>query len=750
LKAIIMAGGKGTRLRPISENIPKPMVDLFGKPVMEYTVEHLRKNGIYNICATLHYLPNVIKDYFRNGTDFGVNMTYSVEDAPLGTAGSVRKSEFYKGETEPVLIISGDGVCDFNLMDSIKRHKQRNADVTILLKSCENPLEYGIVMTDAEGRIEKFLEKPCWSQAFGDTVNTGIYIINPNILELIPEGVEYDFSKDLFGKLISDGYKIYGDTCEGYWCDMGNPEAYVRCICDILDGKTKINIPASHMVNGVYTNSAIRRGVQVTAPCYIGENVVLENGCRIGPYAVLNDNCEIRAGATAEKSVISHSKICENAVIEGAVVMKNCVIGRSARLCEGSVVGESCTIEENEVVLNGEKVTAKRSLKKQSLLLDDCGVICGNVSAEYMLKLGADIEQKNVVVGCDNSKESMVLRNALCCGIMRDGGNVLVSDADFAALFKNDIKSLGIDVNIFIKSENNANKIMFFDKDGRAIGRESIKKINKSQKEHKSEDFKKKEIGDIKFTTGSKERYLGKNTRKVKGKEIQVFVPETDEANAVLGKLLNRCKIEISCEKGACFMVDEDGTAAFAIDENKNRVSEEKLNTVCAYIAATECSDDIGVPFDFPYSAEIVAQQLGKKILREGRDEDALNHMPHMMSDGILKVVWICEYMAKNNCTLLSLCEKTPSIFVKEKEVEVASSRAKVMRQIVSLSNEEDRMLYNGMRVKTEGGWAHITPLCDKNAIRIVAESQKAEIAEEMCISIEEYIKKLDGNVIRS
>src|SRR5436190_17166412 len=208
MRAVVMAGGEGTRLRPLTSNQPKPMVPIVGKPCMEHILELLREHGFVDVVVTVAFLPQAIRSYFGTGDSLGLNVEYSVEESPLGTAGSVGLASDRLDDT--FLVISGDALCDIDLAAVVAAHRERKAAVTIGLKSVENPLEFGIVVTDEDGRVERFLEKPSWGQVFSDTINTGIYVLEPEVLRHIPTDRPYDFSKELFPLLLDMGRPIYG------------------------------------------------------------------------------------------------------------------------------------------------------------------------------------------------------------------------------------------------------------------------------------------------------------------------------------------------------------------------------------------------------------------------------------------------------------------------------------------------------------------------------------------------------------
>jgi mannose-1-phosphate guanylyltransferase/phosphomannomutase len=220
MKAVIMAGGQGTRLRPLTSNQPKPMIPIVNTPCMEHIVRLLKDHGFTEIVVTLQFMPEEIQDYFGDGSDWGVSIGYSIEDAPAGTAGSVKLAEEHL-EGERVLVISGDALTDCDLSRVLEFHENNGAEATMVLKSVENPLDFGIVITEEDGRISRFLEKPAWGQVFSDTVNTGIYVLEPTALAEIPSEGEYDFSKELFPKLLEAGRPLYGYVTEDYWEDIG-------------------------------------------------------------------------------------------------------------------------------------------------------------------------------------------------------------------------------------------------------------------------------------------------------------------------------------------------------------------------------------------------------------------------------------------------------------------------------------------------------------------------------------------------
>lgn len=363
MKAVIMAGGEGTRLRPLTSNQPKPMVPILNKPVMEYSISLLKKYRIENIVATLQFLPQLIKNYFGDGTDMNVNLIYATEETPLGTAGSVKNAEDFLDEK--FIVISGDALTDINLKKVIDSHNKNHAMVTIVLKSVENPLEFGVVITDENGRIQRFLEKPTWGEVFSDTINTGIYVIEPDVFEYIPLNQVFDFSKDLFPLLLKKGLPLYGYVAEGYWCDIGNIDQYLQAQRDILDKKASIEPPGIKMLEDIWVGDGaiVHPSADLEGPVVIGQHAKIEAGTKIGEYSVIGNNVFISNEAHTHRSIIwDNSYIGPKAILHGAVVARNCDIKQGARLEQGVVIGDECVIGEKAVVNHDVQVYPFKSV----------------------------------------------------------------------------------------------------------------------------------------------------------------------------------------------------------------------------------------------------------------------------------------------------------------------------------------------------------------------------------------------------
>ena len=374
MKAVIMAGGKGTRLRPLTSNQPKPMISIANKPCMEHIINLLEHHGLEDIVVTAEFLSEEIQNYFGDGSAWGVKLSYSVEEEPLGTAGSVKFTQDRLNER--FVIVSGDALTDVDLSAVVAFHEERGADATLVLKEVHDPSEFGIVVLEDDGRVSRFFEKPDPDEVFSYTANTGIYVLEPGILDGIPAGEEYDFAKDLFPKLLEAGRPIYGYVTDGYWEDIGNIEQYLDAQKAALDGGIRgLRIPGEKVREGVYVGRGTRIDeARIEAPVVLGEDVEVAPGARVGPHSVIAANVRIGAGASVARSTVDErTTIGEEAELDGTLIMKDCIVGPRAQLLEGSALGDGAEIEEGATVTSGVGVYPDETVEEGERVTEDVG-----------------------------------------------------------------------------------------------------------------------------------------------------------------------------------------------------------------------------------------------------------------------------------------------------------------------------------------------------------------------------------------
>jgi mannose-1-phosphate guanylyltransferase/phosphomannomutase len=371
MKAVVMAGGEGTRLRPLTSNQPKPMVPIVGKPCMEHILELLKEHGMTDVIVTVAFLPQAIRGYFGDGEALGMEIGYSVEESPLGTAGSVRLAADHLDET--FLVISGDALCDIDLGALVAFHREKGAAVTIGLKSVDNPLEFGIVVTDEDGRVERFLEKPSWGQVFSDTINTGIYVLEPEVLKHVPADRPFDFSKELFPLLLEMGRPLYGHVCTGYWQDIGNLDQYRQANFDALDEKVRLDIPGIRLRGNIWAGESVELDEleRIEGPSFIGNYCRVAADATVGPYSVLGPSVTLREGARTARSVVDASTyIGQAALVEGAIVGRSCDLRAHVRVHEGVAIGDEVTIGAESVISAGVRIYPFKEVESGSQIFE--------------------------------------------------------------------------------------------------------------------------------------------------------------------------------------------------------------------------------------------------------------------------------------------------------------------------------------------------------------------------------------------
>jgi mannose-1-phosphate guanylyltransferase/phosphomannomutase len=340
---MILAAGVGSRLDPLTRNIPKPMVPIVNRPVMEHIVELLARHGFKEIMVNLHYLPDQIQDYFKDGSAWGVKIHYSGEEKLWGDAGSVKRCEdFFDGT---FVVIGGDDLADIDLTRMVRLHQEKKALATIALSLVDDPSEYGIALINERGRITRFLEKPRGEVIFSNTANTGVYVFDRQVLELIPRGVPYGFGTNVFPMLLEHRTRFYGYLTSSYWRDVGDLKQYQQTHFDVLDGRVAIRIPHKEVRKYVWIGEGaeIDPSAEVGYPVVIGRNCRIEKNARVLEYSVLADGCVIEEGATVKQSILWHG-----ACVMGDTMLERCVVGTGCRVKSNAAVFDGVIVDPGD------------------------------------------------------------------------------------------------------------------------------------------------------------------------------------------------------------------------------------------------------------------------------------------------------------------------------------------------------------------------------------------------------------------
>jgi mannose-1-phosphate guanylyltransferase/phosphomannomutase len=447
MKAVVMAGGEGSRLRPLTIHRPKPLVPVGNRPLMEHILRHLAAHGFREILATVHYLADEIEAQFGDGSDLGLQLTYVLEDSPLGTAGSIGHAAPLLRGDEPFLIVSGDALTDCDFSAAIKFHREKGATATLVLARVPDPQEFGIVVSAPDGRVERFLEKPEWSSVFTDTVNTGIYIVEPAVLDRIAPDLPCDWSKDVFPAMLAEGAPLFAYVMEGYWADVGTLEQYRQAQCDFLDGFIKVG---DHRDGAAISarHCRIDEMATIVEPVIIGQNVKIKRNATVGPYAILGDNCLIEEEARVAQSVLWESVyVGGGAVIEGAVVGTRANVKKDARVHSGAIIGDRATLDVGATVRPNVKVWPDKVVERGGVVTSSlvyaarwrgslfrdlglAGVSNVEMTPDVACRLGSAFGSifpngARIVTSRDGTRSSRMIKRAIIASLLSVGCDVL-------------------------------------------------------------------------------------------------------------------------------------------------------------------------------------------------------------------------------------------------------------------------------------------------------------------------------------
>ncbi len=469
-----MAGGEGSRLRPLTIGRPKPMVPLVDKPVLGHILELLKYHGITEIVITLQYMPSVIQDFYGDGSGLGLNITYVVEEMPLGTAGGVKNAASHLNDT--FLVISGDALTDFDLQAAVQHHITVGGLATLAVYPVPNPLEYGAVVSDESGRITQFLEKPDWSAVRSDRVNTGIYVLEPAVLDHIPDDVAYDFSTELFPDLLQRGERLQAYVAGGYWCDVGTIAEYMRANADLISGKVWLPRPLGDTAPGEAAELAkaatddgrdapllagarqrgelilgadveIAASARIDGPVYLGNGVKVKEGVTIQGPCIVRDYTIVDRYSRLEHCVVwRNTYIGETCELLGAIVCRQCSLKNGTIAYEDVVIGDNCVLDENCVVHPDVKLWPNKRIEPGAVVRESIiwgsrgrrslfgtagvsGVVNVDLTPEFAAKLGSSLganlpRGSYVATNRDSHRSSRMLIRALMSGLSSAGVDV--------------------------------------------------------------------------------------------------------------------------------------------------------------------------------------------------------------------------------------------------------------------------------------------------------------------------------------
>ena len=637
-----MAGGKGTRLRPLTYDMPKPMVRMANRPMMEHVVRLLARSSFRDIIVTLCYLPEKIQSYFDTGERFGVDLRYSIEETALGTAGSVKKVEKDLGGT--FLVISGDALTDINLAPAIEFHRSKGAMATILLTRVENPLEYGVVITEKDGRIRQFLEKPGWGEVFSDTVNTGIYVLEPDVLEYVEPGTQFDFSKDLFPLLLKNRAPVLGYVVDGYWCDVGTLDQYRKSHNDILNSHVKVDIDGEQIQEGVFVGvgTHLDDGVRISGPCIIGSDCIIEKDVEIGEFTVIGSGSALQRGASLRRTILMDKVyVSEGAELRGCIVDNRVMIKPRAMILEGAVIGHKATIGEKAIVRPQVRIWPEKTVEDAVTVSTNLiwgtrcsrrlfgangvsGVLNAEITPEFAARLAAAFGSaipagkdgdRAVVVSCDAHGPSRMLKRAIIAGLLSCGVDVFDLGHITTPVSRYAVGTLGAQGGIHIRmAPTDPGQILFefLDSMGINISRGLERNIETI---FFNDDFQRSpstQIGEVAFLTKVAEQYLEGLLRQLNVDAIRQrrFKVAVDYDPGSLSLLLPSFFERLGCE-----VVMVGGAMGQTASAKTAPEIREALSGIKKLVKDT--SGDVGVVVDNNAERLLLVDELGREIAED-------------------------------------------------------------------------------------------------------------------------------------
>lgn len=798
LKGIILAGGYGTRLRPITLTTPKPLCKICGESVIERLLRLMPEWDINEVAISTMYLSDIIRQQIGESKN-GLKISYVTEETPLGSAGGAKlASEAFENDfCDNFIILSGDGIFDFDIRKAVVFHEANDADVTIVTYPTKEPLEYGVVLSDKTGKIKSFCEKPSWSEVRSNTVNTGIYIIKSAIFKDIPNGRQFDFSKDLFPFLLGTKRKLYSYEAEGYWCDIGDLSAYYKCNVDAMCGKIK-NVDFSEAIS---EKEAAELGIKVSFPVYISKKAKLSPDTNIGKYSVILDNSDIGAKSEIIGSIIMENvKIGSNTNINGSIICENTVVENNTKIYSGTTIGAGCTIAAGATITEGVSIWAGKSVGKgfcvtQDVLFENnCkslysenGLYAGNkaegINSDYISRIGyavaitakdflkKDRLSENIRIGLmhDGKPESALICETLLCSVRSAGCRSFSFLAGNDAMARFACWEFLTDIFLFITEDENERIIKLYDKFGCPVSREFERKFEASYKSKKQEACS--EIYDTVYIDNLKYFYIS-NILKALEEEFRddgspqgilngcKYYIENYSENSVIYYILKAILTELGAElttefsNDAIFIyISADGTSGNISERNNGKIIS--LDDFHISRALLTYSVNYGnCLFTLPYFASVTASFLIKNGYKNTTKDVGNNTLSDSFVKEIRKIYDMCYavprllcILKKENKTISAFNKELPQFEIKIRNIDGEETggeyRASVMKRLYDKYEREKNLTEkDGFTLDLNKGKVTVIPR-RTGGFKLVSEAMNSEIATELCDIVFDEIKNI-------
>ena len=763
MQAIIMAGGEGERLRPLTCDCPKPMARVCGRPVMEYALRLLKAHGVTAAGVTLKYLPEAIRAHFGDGREWGVDLTYFQEKRPLGTAGGVAQAREFL--TDTFCVLSGDGLTDCDLTAALASHRASGAQATIVLTRVEDPREYGLVERDGAGRVTRFVEKPQWSQVTGDAANAGIYILEPSVLVRIPAGQFCDFGRDVFPGMLRDGEAINTYLWEGYWCDIGDLEAYRRANGDVLAGRLRLpGLPAPGALR--HPSSRVDPSARLEAPCWIGEDARVAARAFVGAYSVVGPGACVGENASVKRSVLlDGARVGAACEVRGAVLLENARMEDGSRAFEGSVLGKGaalgaggtldadCRVWPGKRLSPGSRYTGsvvwggcrEDTLRSGRFRLEAPEDACRLAAAWYKAAKPGSVLLARGPSAASQSCALALQAELLAQGVqVYDAGVCAVPEARFA------LWSIGPEGGAHVSFEDG---VRLWDGRGAELDGGTRRKLLGHMRRGDGERPFARLLRPAAAAGRCDLAYIARLSEgcAADGALAAVYSQESRLlalAEAAFGRA--GCRVRGEWEEEMMEMapgevglwLEDSGESVRFLDEN-GALTEGENQLLRLWVMLEEGFDRLIVPHSCTRAAEELARERGAEVVRVcgeksqwmnallGQGKEAF--MYHF--DGLyLGLRAICR-LREAGLTLAEWRKAAPSLCRRSRLVRLGKTgRARAMGEM--MASLPGGGLDETLSWRTQDGWAWVCPSDERSECRVVAESTREEVARDLCDSL--------------
>lgn len=761
LSACILAGGKGTRLRPLTRSLPKPLVKLLDKPIIEYILELLAKHNATDIHMAVGFCADMLKEHLNGYKK--ASLSFYDEETPLGTAGATKNA--MKNVNTDFIVMSGDAMCDFNLASAYEFHKANESYVTIIGTHVKDPREYGLILKDDKSRILGFLEKPSYHSCITDCASSGIYIISPKVLELIKDDCFQDFASDIFPQLLTKGYPIYCYEDDGYWCDIGDLHSYRTCQYDMLCGKVSFDHPVKNIDGLMVHPTATIETRNIQPPIFIGEGATISSGVTLLKNSIIGENVTL-----GENTLVSGAVLLGGTTIKADSSLIECIIGGGARLCENvnvqpnAVIGERSVIGKDTIICDGVKIEQNKRIRAGVTINEDFngggaerfsiaeegirGEVNITITPELMLKLGSSIASLKptaaIGIGYSNDIASTTLKSALCSGIMAAGGvvwdygNTIKQCHEFCMA-----KSMA-PYGVYINGGSTAT-ISLYEKGGLPLCRATERRLEGMMNHSEFKRAVASKMGNIVAMDSLQKLYPIELLKQASGSLETLFVEV--KANSKAEKaLLKGALSSLRCNEGEGITISLN-SGLIIYDNEKTLTKSQILTLVCLY--EMEQGENLYLRETDPHIIDKLAEPLGQKVHRYSdcpcSEQDVATRQKAIdkpqLRDELMMAIRLLSMLQERDVSLTELANLIPDFEQATRLIKLNDRSPSAVLEKLSCDKQP---LSEGVLLTHNGRAVKARPTKTGEGIMIFAEvirSQQSETSVEICDIFEQFIE---------